>query len=136
MMNRTIFIFLLFSLLYVVGQAQDGYNVKIKIDGFDQKELYLGYFYGDKQYLRDTTQVDDKGYFTFKGEEELPGGVYLIVMPPDNQWFQLLLSAGEQNFTIATALPDLAGNVKVENSKDNELLYQYLDFLNQKKSYF
>ncbi len=134
MITRTIFTFLLTLLLAFNIKAQNGYNFKIKIEGFNQKEIYLGYFYGDKQYLRDTTQVDDKGYFTFQGKEELPGGVYLIVMPPDNQWFQLLLSAGEQNFTIETALPDLAGNVKVKGSKDNELLYKYLDFLNQKRA--
>ena len=78
--------FISFSIL-----AQGGYEIKIKINDFDQKQLYLGYHYGDKQYINDTVDIDDKGYFTFTDEEPLKGGVYLVIMPPDNQYFQLLV---------------------------------------------
>lgn len=113
--------------------AQSGYEINIKIDNYDQKECYLGYFFGDKQYLKDTAQVDEEGYFTFKGEEDLDAGVYLIVLPPDNQFFQLLVNEGEQQFTIKTDYKNLTTNVEVTNSEDNQLFYGYLDFLAEQR---
>jgi len=113
----------------LVLTAQSGYEINIKIDNYDQKECYLGYFFGDKQYLKDTAQVDAKGFFTFKGEEKLDAGVYLIVLPPNNQFFQLLVSEKEQQFTIKTDHKDLTTNVEVTDSEDNQLFYGYLAFL-------
>lgn len=130
---RSIFTLILTILIATAATAQQGYDIKIKIDGFQEEEMYLGYFYADKQYLRDTVQKNSEGYFNFKNEEALPAGVYLVLLPPDNQWFQVLVDEGEQAFTIETAFPDLAGNVKVTGSKDNQLLYEYLDFLNQQR---
>jgi len=77
--------------------------------------------------------VDDKGYFTFKGEERLDGGVYMFVLPPDNQFLQIMISEEEQNFTIETEKSDLSGKVKVTDSKDNELFYNYLQFLGKQR---
>lgn len=133
-MNR-IFTFILALLTFgVFAQAQQtGYNIEVKIDGFEEKEMYLGYFYADKQYLRDTAQVDEDGWFRFQGEEAFDGGVYLIVMPPNNKFFQLVLDENEQHFTIETKMPDMAGNLKLKNAPDNQLLYDYLGFLSDKR---
>ncbi len=112
--------------------AQDGYQIDVTIDGFTQKELYLGYHYGDKQYLKDTVAVDANGVYSFKGEEALDCGIYLVVMPPDNKYFQILIDE-EQHFSIKTAEADPVANMKVENSKDNKLFYDYLSFLGQQR---
>lgn len=132
MMRLTLTLLLLISIVRGTF-AQEAYDIKVKIDGFEEEEMYLGYFYADKQYLKDTVQRNEQGYFNFKGESPLDAGVYLVLLPPDNQWFQVLLDKNKQQFTIETALPDLAGNVKVSGSADNELLYEYMDFLNQQR---
>ncbi len=119
--------FISFSIL-----AQGGYEIKIKINDFDQKQLYLGYHYGDKQYINDTVDIDDKGYFTFTDEEPLKGGVYLVIMPPDNQYFQLLIDEGQQYFSIETSVKDPVANIKINGSTDNQLFYDYLNFLSGK----
>ncbi len=126
---KTVFLFHFLLLTSFFAVADTGYEINISIDNYDQKECYLGYFLGDKQYLKDTAQVNDKGVFTFKGNEALDAGVYLIVLPPDNQFFQLLVNDGEQHFSIKTDYKSLTSNVVVENSEDNQLFYGYLNFL-------
>lgn len=131
-MRKTIV--LLFTLfLAIMAQANGGYTIKVKLTNFDQKEIYLGYHYGDKQYLRDTAVIDANGNFVFAGEEALPGGVYLVVMPPDNQYFQILVNKEQQNFSVTTDAKDPVTGFKVEGSPDNTLLYEYLNFLNKKR---
>ena len=44
-----IFLTLFVSFLFVFSaKAADGYNIKIKIDGFEKDTLFLGYHYGNK----------------------------------------------------------------------------------------
>ena len=131
-MNR----FFLFSFfLFLFGQqlvAQDGYQIKVKIDGFQEKEAYLGYHLLDKQYIRDTVQINDKGELVFEGSNELAGGVYLLIMPPENQYFPLLISEGEQHFTMETKLDDPFANMNIKGSEDNKMYYKYMEYLSQK----
>lgn len=110
-----------------------GYQIKIDVDGFDQKELYLGYFYGDKQYIKDTAYVEQDGRFYFEGNEKLEPGVYMIVLPPDNKYFQLLVNDDDQWYTMATKMDNMENSMKVEGSKDNQLFYDYLNFLASKR---
>ena len=121
-----LFAFLSFSI------AQNGYQIKVKIDNFDQKEIYLGYHLLDKQYLKDTVQLDDNGEFVFEGEESLAGGVYLVIMPPDNQYFPILISEGEQHFSLETKAADPFANMKIKGSEDNKNYYEYMAYLSEK----
>jgi len=111
--------------------ATNGYEIKVKIDGLNEKQVYLGYHYGDKQYILDTVDIASDGYFTFEGEEPLKGGVYLVIMPPDNQYFQLLVDE-EQKFTVETKREDPVANIKIKGSNDNQLFYDYLKYLSSK----
>lgn len=119
---------MMMSLTFSVN-AKDGYEIKIKIDGFQEKEIFLGYYFGDKQYLKDTTEMDKDGYFVFKGDEALEGGIYLMVLPPDNSFFQVLINPDEQHIEVHTDIKDLVANMKVTGSPDNSLFYDYLHFL-------
>ncbi|TAK36155.1 MAG: redoxin domain-containing protein, partial [Saprospiraceae bacterium] len=110
-----------------------GYQIKVKIEGFQGKEAYLGYYYGDKQYLRDTAYLDASGWFYFEGNEKLLSGIYLLVMPPDNQFFQFLVDDDEQWFSLETKLGDTSKDMKVKGSPENELFYHYLNFLTEKR---
>jgi thiol-disulfide isomerase/thioredoxin len=133
-MTRFITLLALLVLLPVFAFPQKvGYQIKVKIDGFQDKEAYLGYYYGDKQYLRDTAYLAADGWFYFEGNEKLSGGIYLLVMPPDNQFFQFLVDEDEQWFSLETKLGDTSKNMKVKDSPDNELFYRYLNFLSEKR---
>lgn len=110
--------------------AQEGFNIEVDIEGFEGEELYLGYYMMDKQYLQDTTQRNDEGTFVFQGAEALEPGMYLVVLPPDNNFFQLIINEGEQDLFVSTSVENLNADFKIEGSKDNELLYQYVNTLN------
>ncbi|MEY4134093.1 MAG: redoxin domain-containing protein [Saprospiraceae bacterium] len=126
-------LFLIFTFLAAVStaafSADKGYEISVRIKDFNQKELYLGYYLGDKQYLRDTAVADAKGNYVFRDTAALGAGVYLVVLPPDNRWFQILVTEKEQRFSIQTSLEDLNKNISFSGSTENELFYRYLRFL-------
>ena len=115
------------------ASAQDGYRIEVEIDGYNEQELYLGEHFGQKQYLKDTAYVNDDGRFVFSGEEPLPGGVYLVVMAPDNNYFQLLITEDEQRFRLKTEAANPSLTSEFENAPDNTLFYEYMRFLEKKK---
>ena len=110
---------LLFSINLI--QAQSGYEIKVKVNGFAEKEAYLAYHFGDKQYIKDTVQVSKDGYYTFSGQDSLKGGIYLFVMPPKNNIFQILVNDPHPQFTIETDTLDFVKHVRITNSSENEL---------------
>ncbi len=133
-MTRIFSLFAALTLLPALAFSQKpGYQIKVKIDGYQSKEAYLGYYYGDKQYLKDTAFVEADGWMYFEGNEALPGGIYLVVMPPDNQFFQLLLDKNNQWFSAETKAPDFTGNMKIKGSSDNEQFYEYLNYLTRRR---
>jgi hypothetical protein len=50
---------LLFILLFSLNSfAKDAYNVNRTIKGAPETKFFLGYYFGDKQYLRDSAVTD------------------------------------------------------------------------------
>ena len=129
-MNRKYFSLLLaltFFSITLFGQA--GYQIEVKLANYDQDLLMLGYHYGDKQYIKDSVSANADGKFIFQGDEALDAGVYLVVMPPDNQYFQLLINKQEQRFSVQTDAKSPNANMQIEGSSDNKLFYDYMAFL-------
>src|SRR6185503_3690432 len=82
------------------GDAKPGkYQIKVKINNLKNDTLFLAYHFGDKQYMKDTITLDDKGMGVFSGKETLPGGFYLIVYPK-RSYFEFIVTDAEQNFSI------------------------------------
>jgi thiol-disulfide isomerase/thioredoxin len=112
---------------------QSGYKIEINIDGYEEEELYLGYHYGDKQYLQDTVTANAEGTFIFEDGEALDPGIYLVVMAPDNKYFQLIITEKEQQYTVKTNAEDPTRGIELSNAPDNQLFYDYLAFLDEQK---
>ena len=132
---NTRFLTLISFLALALGKLQaadPAYSIQVSISGFSQKEIYLGYYLGDKQYLRDTAVADAKGLYTFEGAELLPAGVYIVVLPPDNNFFQILIPEKEQKFSVQTSLDNMSENVVFKGSTENTTFYKYLSFLSVK----
>jgi len=113
--------------------AQAGYNIEVSLANFDQEKLMLGYHYGDKQYIKDSVKINSDGKFVFSGDEDLDAGIYLIVMPPDNQYFQVLINEGEQRFSLSTDAKAPNQNMKIAGSPDNKLFYDFMTFLSEQR---
>jgi peroxiredoxin len=109
--------------------AQAGHQIKVKIEGFAEKNLLLGYYLADKQYVLDTVEANAKGEFIFTGEKPLDPGMYIVVLPPKNDFFQFLVSKDEQKFSINTIVSNPGEHLKFEGSKENTLFYSYVAYL-------
>jgi len=110
--------------------AQNGYEIKVQVKGVSDSLCYLANYYGDKQYLKDSINADKEGRFVFKGEENLPGGIYLIVVP-GRKYFEVIVDK-EQKFTLETVMDDFISQMKITGSKENTIFYDYLKFIGQK----
>jgi thiol-disulfide isomerase/thioredoxin len=131
---KNIILFFLFLAITISAIANNGgYSIKIKLNGYKEKELLLAYYFGDKQYVKDTVAINPQGYFVFEGKEKLPGGVYMVVMQPNSTYFQLVVSDQEQHFTVIANAEEPVKDIKIEGSPDNKLLYEYLKYLGDKR---
>jgi peroxiredoxin len=131
---RTLSVLMLLFLGMLTAQAQNkGYHIKVKLDGYKNDTCILGYRLGSKTYVKDTIMGrNDQGYFVFKADTVLKGGVYLILTKPENYYFEFLVpSDDEQNITIQTKPEgaDFTKNLKITGSPDNKAFVDYLHFL-------
>ena len=99
--------------------AKDGYNIKVKIAGIKNAKCFLANYYGDKQYLKDSVISDAQGVLTFSGKDSLPGGIYLVVTPNKN-YFEIIITKNDQNFSIETDTSDFVGKMKIKGSEENQ----------------
>ena len=92
------FLFIMFAL---TGFSQS-YKIKVNIKGYTNDTLLLGYHFGEKQYIKDTAFRTKNG-FIFSRDTVLEPGMYLIVVQPSHDFFQLLMDADKQNFSKTCA---------------------------------
>ncbi len=128
LLTLSLLVFISFSTLLADG---GGYKIRVKLENYAEKELTLGFHYGDKQYVKDTTSIGADGWFTFEADTLLPCGVYLLVLKPDNSFVQVLMPENDQEFTLITDAKDAVEKMKVKGSEENEIFYEYLRFLNK-----
>lgn len=102
-------------------------NIVIQIQGLTGGGVakLIGNF-EDNNYLADSAQISPSGQIVFKRQEPyFPGLLYLVL--PNQVNFQVLVDL-DQTFTMTTSLANLEGDMKVEGSVDNQLLYDALKF--------
>lgn len=109
--------------LSVQAQTKKGYEISITIKGSPIKKYYLGYYFGDKQYLRDSGYTDASGKIVFKGKEPLEGGIYLIATFDKALLFDFVVT--EQHFALETDTANIIGNMKVKGSIENDIFFNY-----------
>lgn len=135
-MNKRILLALLILISSnIYAQKLASYEFKIKINGIADTTLMLGHHYGSSQYVIDTVPVNHLGEATFKGNDSLPGGIYLVVAPSlKNRYFEMIVSGNESSFTMETDTSDFVGKMKVTGSAENQLFYKDLQFIAAKKN--
>ena len=115
---------------FTIASSQESYHIDIQLKNATNDTLYLAYFYGDAQYIRDTAYRQGDDLFTFQGDEALPEGVYMFVMPPDNSFFQVLID-DDQTFSMNTDAKNITGHTVIEGNEDNAIFYNYLKLIDQ-----
>jgi hypothetical protein len=115
---------MLFSL---AGFSQGGYHLKFKIEGLNDTDVYLGNFYGETTYLKDTARANSKGEFEFEGSKPLLyRGMYFLVLMQNGKparQFDFLIS-DKQQFSMETKSSDYVKFMKVTGDPDNALFFE------------
>ncbi len=115
------------------GLAQESvFKISGQLSNYSEDTIYLGYYYADKQYLIDTAAVEN-GSFIFHPSDSLKEGVYLVVMPPDNKYFQVMINAHEPAFNFSGDVTNIEATIEFEGSEDNTLFYENLRYIGQKR---
>ncbi len=107
----------------LAGIAQNEHKIEVKIKGFENQKIKLGYYFEDKQYIAATTILDKKGYGVFQGDSALKKGLYMIILP-QKSYFDLLI-ADDQKFSLQTDTANLIKSMKVKNSLENEIFFEF-----------
>lgn len=102
------------------------YNITIKIKGASQQKFFMGYYYGDKQYIKDSAVTDATGKMVFKGKEKLQGGIYLIASADKTLLFDFVVT--EEDFSLETDTTDYNANMKIKGSPENTAFFAYSNF--------
>lgn len=129
-MKKISILLLFFSFCLSSFAKDEGYLITVNLKSGAGKKFYLGYYFGDKQYLRDSAIADKTGKVIFKGNKALEGGIYMMATHDKNLMFDFVVT--EQVFTLETDSIDYVTNMKVKGSAENELFFTYTKYTTTK----
>ncbi len=106
------------------------FTISGKISGLKDTAVYLANYYGNKLYYNDTARVDAKGNFSFEGKPYNECGKYAFVMPGP-KYFDFIVA--EENIFIEADSSNNVEKIRFRESKNNQLFYDYIRFINGKR---
>lgn len=129
---RLIFGSCLLSLSLIAARAQSGYEITVTLKGLRDTTCVLGHYNQSRTSFisKDTARVDANGKMIFSGES-LPGGIYLILLPGNAKWAEMVYSGKEPRFSMTSDTSDIIDHMVVANSKENEFFYSFQQTLNK-----
>ncbi len=102
------------------------YSFKFKVNGLKDVDVYMGFHYGEKKFIKDTARVNSVGEVEFSGKDTLQGGIYLFVTPKKD-YFEFVVN--ETKIQMETDTLDLVGKMVVKKSTENTLWYDYMKMI-------
>jgi len=123
MKNFFFFIFILLVPAFSFGQLKNGYEIDISINDLQDSTVFMAYHLGNKQYIKDTIKLDGKGHGIVHGQETLPQGIYMIVLP-GRKYFEFLIS-DNQRFSVNCTFSDYFNTLKFTGSEENSAFVEY-----------
>jgi peroxiredoxin len=121
-----------FTFSFASGQSPAGHDVRVHLKDYHGGKLYLGNYYGQQTYLIDSAEMDDRGTAIFKGKDTLEGGIYFILLPEKQRYFELLIDK-DQHFSVTADTTGGFKNIVFTNSPGNVLFSEYNHFLRKEQ---
>ncbi len=106
-------------------------SYQFQVHNLEDTVVYLANYYGEKLYYADTAYSDTDGNFAFDQISSESQGKYAVVIPGP-KYFEIVI-ADDEKIKIETDTADLTGNLKVHESQNNKILYDYMDFLTERR---
>jgi len=120
-----LFFILVFPLVHSASGARmhEGHDIRIRIKGLKKGDVArIGYYYGPNRCItQDSAMADSRGWFWFKGDKNLPEGVYTCTFPKG--YFDFLITS--QSFILETDTNNIDLDMKVKGSEENSIFFQY-----------
>ena len=117
---------LCFLLVLPLIAFSEGYEIKFRVKGLHDTTCMIANYYGNGTYVKDTVKVDGSGRFTFLAKEDLPRGIYLVVIT-DKNYFEFIVDK-DKKFSMETELRDVYGKMTLKGTPENVLFYDYLSY--------
>ncbi|MDA3952491.1 MAG: thioredoxin-like domain-containing protein [Bacteroidales bacterium] len=126
-MKYKYFLIIFLSTLFLNSGFSQTHKIDVKISDLKSAEIYLGYYYAGKTYVKDTIKLDENGKGTFSGDTLLDQGIYIIVLPSKN-YFDILIGE-DQEFSVGTSSEGLLENLKIKGSTENIAFDEFQRFM-------
>ncbi|MEJ2594478.1 MAG: DUF5106 domain-containing protein [bacterium] len=124
-MKKIFSLFIPLVFLFQGFYGQSGYHVTIAVRDYPYDSLLITSYYGDRVISVDTALSAEDQVFTFQGDSLLPGGIYMAVSQRKSKLFEFIMGA-DQHFSLVTDTLNYVREMKVTDSQENELFYQFL----------
>src|SRR5690349_34295 len=115
-------------LLAIIAFGQTGYEIKVTLKPFKSGYLYLGHYPGKQYPIVDSPNLNEKSEAVFKGNKKLGGGIYLVVYPAKNNFFEVLIDK-QQHFSVVADTLNIRQHKQFTNSPDNVLFDAYQSYM-------
>lgn len=109
-------------------QAQ-GYELTFQLKQYTGGQLALAHYMGKSFYMADSAQINAQGIAVMKNKEPLQGGIYIVLLPGRQRYFEMLLDNKDQQFSISIDTSDLINKTVFKTSRENEIFQSYNKFL-------
>lgn len=127
---RIILVNIVLQWFVITAYAQ--HDINIEISKYPDTLLLLTSYYGDKVVLVDTAYSKQAGKFKFKGENDLPPGIYMAVSENKTKLFEFVVD-DQQKFSLSTDTVSYSKNMIIKGSDENEVFFNYIK-LNEKNA--
>jgi thiol-disulfide isomerase/thioredoxin len=105
-------------------QARSQYSIKLEIKGNKDSVMYMGYYFKNSTYALDTA-YNNNGKFIFeKKDKTLDDGLYFF-STKDGKYIEFIVQ-NNQKFSLKTDEKNWIENMRIKNSKENQLYFEYL----------
>ena len=123
-------LFLFLMVVFSQAFSQSGYKINFKIKGWKDKTAYLGTYWGETTYIKDTAQVNQSGEFSFDSKTALPQGVYMLILNKNKSSVRIFdfVISDDQFFALETDTIDYVPNMKVIGDEDNKLYFENIAY--------
>lgn len=111
--------FFLFFLLSLCAFSQRSYDITFNIEGLLAKQIVIKSYYGKDKIVIDTLNKDENNNFHLKKDSIFPS---IAMVYYQNYELFTFLFGKDTSFTINI---DMDWNFHIENSKDNDLYFEY-----------
>ncbi len=118
----------LFILPAIAGFSQEGYQIEFRVKELKDTTVFLGYYFGESTFLRDTAKADKSGHFVFSGPKRLDRGMYFLVLGRAKAFEPGFIVGQDQQFSMEASAPDYIRTMKVTGDEDNRLFFENMIF--------